>query len=245
MGRTRKHTSTARAAALLATALLPLAGAGPAAAAPSTTSTTSTTSTSAAAGTGAAWSTSAAWSAQPGLRVTGASVRTEAPAQVDPWQDDCFAGASKALCGYGLVTVELSGFDAYGGIPSCDPAEPGWSPETCELPVASLVRTAGTRVDLLVRCEGRSRPTRRTVAVATEPSALALSDAGAMTRLDSDSAEVAIAFYLPRPSQVRACEGPSQLLAATARHVTVSWSGQGAVPAGRATLRGTHRFPLG
>ncbi|WP_432498493.1 hypothetical protein [Kineococcus auxinigenes] len=194
----------------------------------------------------ALWSTgtgSAAAAPVPGLHVERATVETVGPAQSRPWSDDCWRGRSAALCGYGLVTVDLAGFDAYGGIPSCDPADAGWSAE-CEVPTTSLVETAGTRVDLVVRCRGQLLPRVRSVPVLTERTHLAVSEVFGMTRLDSDTARVGIAFTLPTPSQLGVCPGEAHLLGAVARGVTVGWSGEGAVPAGTARVPGLHRFPL-
>ncbi|WP_432541351.1 hypothetical protein [Kineococcus sp. SYSU DK002] len=218
--RYRLRTAALTAPALLAATAAALATAGPAAATPRPA-------------TGA-------------LSVRDAVVTLHSPAQAKPLTDDCWTGWSGALCGYGEVAFTLTGFDAHGGVPSCDPEDAGYS-ETCEEPVAELVETRGTRVDLVVRCAGKLLPRVASVPVVTEPTHLVgPADVSAFNRIDSDSARVAVLFYFPTPSQVAVCGGgATEVVAASARNVTVGWAGTGtSVPAGTHRVPGLHRFRL-
>ncbi|NAZ76537.1 hypothetical protein GTQ99_14090 [Kineococcus sp. T13] len=212
----RRGTFAASALAVLATTAAPLLAATPAAAA-----------------------------AAPRLSVRGATVELGAPAQ-NPLTDDCFAGWSSSNCGFGKVTADLTGFDAFGGIPSCDPEDATYS-EECELPIASLVQTAGTKVDVVVRCAGKWLPRVASVPVDTVPDRAGVTDVSAFNRTSSDSARVSILFYFPTPSQLRVCGGAeTRVLSAAARSITVGWASEsGAVPAGSARIAGVHRFPVG
>ncbi|MEZ0166880.1 hypothetical protein AB2L27_19165 [Kineococcus sp. LSe6-4] len=181
------------------------------------------------------------------LSARAATLELHAPAQTRPMTDDCFAGWSSALCGYGTVTLTLTGFSALGGVPSCEPGDPAWS-ESCEEPVASLVETRGTKVDVVVKCAGKVLPRVASVPVVTEPSHLAgPADVSGFTRLDADSARVSVAFTLPTPSRIGVCgTRATRLLSASVRGVTVGWAGaEGtSVPAGTHRLPGTHRVRL-
>ncbi|MEZ0494325.1 hypothetical protein AB2L28_18980 [Kineococcus sp. TBRC 1896] len=183
----------------------------------------------------------------PHLFARAATLELHAPAQTRPMTDDCFRGWSSALCGYGSVSLTLSGFSAVGGVPSCDPGEATYS-DSCEEPVASLVETGGTKVDVVVKCAGKLLPRVASVPVVTEPSHLAgPADVSGFTRLDADSARVSVAFTLPTPSRIGVCGNrETRLLSASVRGVTVGWSGaEGtSVPAGTYRLPGTHRVRL-
>ncbi|WP_432547910.1 hypothetical protein [Kineococcus sp. SYSU DK004] len=185
---------------------------------------------------------SAAPAAGGGLVLRSAAVTTTAPASTRPLDEDCWRGRSGALCGYGVVDVVLGGFGASGGVPDCSP----WT-EGCEEPVASLVEAAGTRVDVLVRCEGSWLPRLRSVPVTTGPSSLVRSaDVTPLTRLDADSARLQVSFPFPAPAQLGCGARPVHVLAAAARSVTVGWAGtRPGVPAGTARVPGAHRFALG
>ena len=214
-----RHTLVRTAALTLLTALLvPLAGAAPASAAPTA----------------------------PQLTVRGATVQLQPPARSRPLDEDCWRGWSGSLCGMGTVTVDLTGFDAFGGIPSCDPADADYS-DTCQEPVASLVETAGTRVDVVVRCAGQWLPKVKSIPVTTRPSHLVgPSEASAFSRVDSDTARLSVLFYVPTPSGIGACgTSATTLVTAFARTVTVGWgSASGSVPAGTTRIGGLHRFRL-
>jgi hypothetical protein len=187
-----------------------------------------------------------AGAAAPRLTLEGPSLELRAPDQTQPLTDDCWRGWSGAPCGMGTVNFTLAGFDAFGGIPSCDPDDAAYT-ETCEEPVASLVETRGTRVDVVVRCAGKWLPRVASVPVVTQPSHLVgPPDVSAFNRLDSDRAKVSVLFYLPTPSQIGVCGGrATELLSATARNVTVGWTGvSGTVPAGTTRVPGVHRFHL-
>lgn len=213
------HRKSARAATLLAalvTTVVPLAAAAPA-------------------------------SAAPRLTVRGASVELVAPQETHPLTDDCWRGWSGAPCGFGSISFTLAGFDAFGGIPSCDPDDPAYS-DTCEEPVASLTQTPGTRIDVVVRCAGKWLPRVVSVPVVTEPTHLVgPSDVSSFNRVDSDSAKVGVLFYFPTPSRIAVCGGrATELLGASARNITVGWTGaSAAVPAGTTRLPGIRRFHLG
>lgn len=185
--------------------------------------------------------------AAPHLSARAATLELQAPAQTRPMTDDCYAGWSSALCGYGTVSLTLTGFSAFGGVPSCDPEDPGYS-DTCEEPVASLVETRGTTVDVVVKCAGKLLPRVASVPVVTEPSHLVgPADVTGFTRVDADSARVRVAFTLPTPSAIGVCGNrATQLLSASVRNVTVGWAGaEGtSVPAGTYRLPGTHRVRL-
>ena len=190
--------------------------------------------------------TAAPASAAPRLTAQGATVRLDAPYETHPLTDDCWRGWSGAPCGMGTVDFTLAGFDAFGGIPSCDPDDAGYS-DTCERPIASLVESSGTRVDVLVRCAGKWLPRVASVPVVTQPSHLVgPPDVDASNRIDSDRARVSVLFYLPTPSRIAVCGGrATELLAASARNVTVGWTGEtSAVPAGTSRIAGVHRFRL-
>ena len=180
------------------------------------------------------------------LSVHSASVQLTAPDRTKPLTDDCWRGWSGALCGYGTVSFDLSGFDAFGGVPSCDPDDPAYS-ENCEDPVLSLVETPGTRIDLVVRCAGKVLPRVASVPVSTEPTHLVgPSDVSGFNRIDSDRAHVSILFYFPTPARIGVCgDRAAQLLTASARNITVGWSSaSSAIPAGPARIPGVHRFHL-
>ena len=183
--------------------------------------------------------------AAPRLSVRNATVELVAPAQ-NPLTDDCFSGWSSGGCGFGKITADLTGFDAFGGVPSCDPEDATYSQE-CELPIASLVQTAGTKVDVVVRCAGKWLPRIASVPVETVPDRAGVTDVSAFNRTSSDSARVSILFYFPTPSRLGACgTAETRLLSASARSITVGWASEsGAVPAGSARVPGVHRFPVG
>jgi len=177
-----------------------------------------------------------------GLRVASATVTTVPPAQTKPMVEDCFAGRSAAGCGFGVIEVTLTGFDAYGGIPDCAAAYS----DACDLPVAEVADAVGTRVDVVVRCAGEFLPRVRTVSVGTDPGSQQwAAQVGPWNRVDSDTARVKAEFTLPPPSAFGACR-PGQavtFLGAVARKVTVGWTSPTAtVPDGHATLTGLYRF---
>jgi hypothetical protein len=177
-----------------------------------------------------------------GLRVASATVTTVPPAQTKPMAEDCFTGRSAANCGFGVVEVTLKGFDAYGGIPDCAAAYS----EACDLPVAEVADTVGTRIDVVVRCAGELLPRMRSLAVSTDPGSQQwAAQVGPWNRVDSDTARVKAEFTLPPPSAIGACR-PGQavtFLGAVARKVTVGWTSETAtVPDGRTTLTGLYRF---
>jgi hypothetical protein len=185
--------------------------------------------------------------AAPHLTARAVTLDLQAPAQTRPLTDDCYRGWSSALCGTGTVSVTLTGFSAFGGVPSCDPADADYT-DTCEEPVASLVETGGTKVDVVVKCAGKVLPRIATVPVVTAPSHLVgPADVSAFTRLDADSARVDVAFTLPTPAEIGVCGNrATTLLSASVRNVTVGWAGaEGtSVPAGTYRLPGTHRVRL-
>jgi hypothetical protein len=177
-----------------------------------------------------------------GLRVTSATVTTVPPAQTKPMVEDCFAGRSAAGCGFGVVEITLTGFDAYGGIPDCAAAYS----DACDLPVAEVADAVGTRVDVAVRCAGDLLPRVRTLAVGTDPGAQQwAAQVGPCRCRRGSTARVKAEFTLPPPSAFGACR-PGQavtFLGAVARRVTVGWTSPSAtVPDGHATLTGLYRF---
>jgi len=192
--------------------------------------------------TAAAATPAATTSPGTGLRVTSASVQTFPPAQTRPMTDECFSGRSAANCGFGIIEVTLAGFDAYGGIPDCATEYT----TACELPVAEVVETVGTRVEVLVRCAGEWLPRVRSLKVSSDPGSQQwAATVGPWNRRDSDTATVKAEFALPPPSSFGACAPgkPVTFLGAVARRVTVGWSSETAtVPDGRATLSGVYRF---
>ncbi|MGI4896608.1 MAG: hypothetical protein ACRYF3_15995 [Janthinobacterium lividum] len=186
--------------------------------------------------------------ATPRLTLRNAGVVLQAPAQTRPLDDDCWRGSSGELCGYGVVTADLTGFDAFGGIPSCDPEDASYS-DFCDQPVASLVETEGTRVDLIVRCQGEWYPRYTSIPVTTERTHLVgPSEVTGFNRLSSDAARVSILFYLPTPGWIGLCGvKPTTLLTAYARNVTIGWSSEesaGDIPAGKARIGGVYRVRL-
>jgi len=185
----------------------------------------------------------AASAAAPGLRAR-ATVELRSPEQTRPLDADCWRGWSGALCGTGVVTVDLSGFDAYGGVPSCDPEDPRYS-DSCEEPVATLVETEGSRVDVAVRCAGSLLPRVGSFPVTTGRSHLTRpAEVGPVTAVSSDRATVQVLFSFPVGQAVALCRGKeARLLTAVARGITVGWdSDSGRVPAGTTTVPGLHRF---
>ncbi|NAZ80882.1 hypothetical protein GTR02_03495 [Kineococcus sp. R8] len=186
--------------------------------------------------------TPAAAAPAPGLRVAAATVTTYAPAETRPMVEDCFAGRSAANCGFGVVELTLTGFDAFGGVPDCAEVYT----EACDLPVAEVAAAIGTRVEVVVRCGGEWLPRVRTVRVTTDPgSQQRASQVGPWNRVDSDTARISAEFTLPPPSAFGACAAgkPVTFLGAVARRVTVAWtSPAGTVPAGHATIAGVYRF---
>jgi hypothetical protein len=187
--------------------------------------------------------TASASAAPAGLRAR-ATVELRSPEQTRPLDTDCWRGWSGALCGTGVVTVDLTGFDAYGGIPSCDPEDPRYS-DACEEPVATLVETEGTRVDVAVACAGSLLPRVASFPVTTERTHLTRpAEVGPMTALSSDRAQVQVLFYFPVGQAVALCRGrDARLLTAVARGITVGWeSDSGRIPAGTARVPGLHRF---
>lgn len=174
-----------------------------------------------------------------------ASVRLASPEQTRPLDLDCWRGSSAALCGVSVVTVDLSGFDAYGGIPTCDVAEGEEQPLGCDEPLATLTETEGTRVDVVVRCAGSLLPRVGSFPVTTERTRLVgFPEVNPLTRLDSDTARLQVGFTFPVGEAVALCRGKAaRLVTAVARNVTVGWTSDiGAVPDGTAKVPGLHRF---
>lgn len=173
------------------------------------------------------------------------TVRLVSPEQTRPLDPDCFRGSSAALCGVSVLTVDLSGFDAYGGIPTCDGDGEEQQPRGCDEPLATLTETEGTRVDVVVRCAGSLLPRAGSFPVTTERTRLVgFPEVNPLTRLDSDTARLQVGFTFPVGETVALCRGKAaRLVTAVARTITVGWTSDiGAVPDGTAKVRGLHRF---
>lgn len=182
--------------------------------------------------------------AAPRLHAT-ATVQLRSPEQTRPLDLDCWRGSSPALCGVSVVTVDLSGFDAFGGIPTCDDAEGAALPAGCEEPLATLTETEGTRVDVVVRCAGSLLPRVGSFPVTTERTRLVgYPEVNPLTRRSSDTARLQVGFTFPVGETVALCRGKAaRLVTAVARNITVGWSSDtGSVPAGTAKVPGLHRF---
>lgn len=194
-------------------------------------------------------STGSAQASAGGIRLESYRLSISPPTSTRPlWEQCAIGGPNHPYCGLGSAWLTLSGFDAYGGIPECGSIdEDGYCADEEPSSLAHVTGgTFGTRMDVVVRCDGEFFPRFRSVPVVTEP-VFGPNAVDAASRIDSDSAEVLAMFFLPSPSDIGACPEPdtTNLYYAAIRNLTVGFASEtDDLPSWTTRVPGYHRVAL-